>query len=41
MKANIEFLNLIDRIQAGYTMTQAECEYLLSFDERSLEAASY
>jgi len=38
MKANIEFLNLIDRIQAGYTMTQAECEYLLSFDERSLEA---
>lgn len=39
MKADSKFLQLIGRIQDGYVMTQAECEYLLGFDEKSLEAA--
>lgn len=39
MQIDGKFLQLIDRIQGGYKMTQQECEYLLTFDERSLEAA--
>ncbi|MBR3792711.1 MAG: hypothetical protein IKK27_02050 [Alistipes sp.] len=39
MKAEKDFLRLIDLIQEGHTPTQAECEYLLAFDERSLEAS--
>ncbi|MBQ8438704.1 MAG: hypothetical protein IJX21_08165 [Alistipes sp.] len=39
MRAESKFLQLMGRIQDGYRMTQEECAYLLSFDERSLEAA--
>ena len=39
MRAESNFLQLISRIQDGHVMTQQECEYLLCFDERSLEAA--
>ena len=39
MRIDSKFIQLIDRIQEGYKMTQQECEFLLSFDERSLEAA--
>jgi hypothetical protein len=38
MKANSKFLQLIERIQEGYVMTREECEFLLGFDEKSLEA---
>ena len=38
MKANSKFLHLIERIQEGHIITREECEFLLSFDERSLEA---
>lgn len=39
MKANRDFLHLIDRIEQGYRMTEQECAFLLSFPETSLEAA--
>ena len=38
MKANSKFLQLIERIQEGHVMTREECEFLLGFDEKSLEA---
>ena len=38
MKANSKFLQLIERIQEGHVMTREECEFLLVFDEKSLEA---
>ena len=38
MKANSKFLQLIERIQEGHIITCEECEFLLGFDERSLEA---
>ncbi len=38
MKANTEFLTLIEKVQSGHQMNTKEVAYLLSFDETSLEA---
>ena len=39
MKADVKFLNLIDKVQSGNPITREECVYLLKFPESSLEAA--
>ncbi|MBQ5831656.1 MAG: hypothetical protein IIW44_08565, partial [Alistipes sp.] len=39
MKVNLDFLQLINRIEEGHLYTAEECAFLLSFPETSLEAA--
>ncbi|MDF9829146.1 radical SAM protein [Parabacteroides sp. PF5-6] len=39
MKADKNFLDLIEKIQSGYQITQQECAFLLQFPETSLESA--
>ena len=39
MKADIKFLGLIEKIQAGHKVTEDECAFLLQFPEASLESS--